>query len=264
MVEIDKTQGQILAPLYADSEDTLILSYTQGHMGRGWVDNPANPTCAQILVGDFCFHAGSTQSEEAIALVKNIPADYSTPWMLFIPQNEKWGGLLEAAYPKFDKYKRYAIKKEPGCFDLSRLQSLVDALPEGYELARIDAELYQKALEHDFSREFCSQFASAEDYGRRGLGYCVLYNGVLVGGASSYTMYDSGIEIEVDVLPEHRRKGIAAACSARLILECLDRGLYPSWDAANPGSVALAEKLGYHFSHEYDTYSIDLPDREDS
>jgi RimJ/RimL family protein N-acetyltransferase len=41
-----------------------------------------------------------------------------------------------------------------------------------------------------------------------------------------------------------------------LIMECLDRGLYPSWDAANKGSVALAEKLGYHFEKEYVTYEI--------
>lgn len=43
---------------------------------------------------------------------------------------------------------------------------------------------------------------------------------------------------------------------AKLILECLEEGLYPSWDAQNKWSVALAEKLGYHFSHEYVAYEI--------
>ena len=33
-------------------------------------------------------------------------------------------------------------------------------------------------------------------------------------------------------------------CASALILHCLDRGLYPSWDAATPISVALAERLG--------------------
>jgi hypothetical protein len=41
-----------------------------------------------------------------------------------------------------------------------------------------------------------------------------------------------------------------------MILEALDRGLSPSWDAANLWSVGLAEKLGYHFDHEYTTYEI--------
>ncbi|MDD7004979.1 MAG: GNAT family N-acetyltransferase, partial [Clostridiales bacterium] len=40
------------------------------------------------------------------------------------------------------------------------------------------------------------------------------------------------------------------------ILECLDRGLYPSWDAQNLGSLSLAKKLGYEFSHEYPAYEI--------
>ncbi|MCR2023895.1 GNAT family N-acetyltransferase, partial [Blautia pseudococcoides] len=40
-------------------------------------------------------------------------------------------------------------------------------------------------------------------------------------------------------------------CAAQLILDYLERGLYPSWDAQNPASVALSEKLGYHFDKEY-------------
>ena len=53
-----------------------------------------------------------------------------------------------------------------------------------------------------------------------------------------------------------KRKGLAYVCGSKLILECLERGLYPSWDAQNKWSVALAEKLGYHFSHEYTAYEV--------
>ena len=89
-----------------------------------------------------------------------------------------------------------------------------------------------------------------------GLGVAVFYQGELVAGASSYSVYDKGIEIEIDTREDHRRKGLAYACGAKLILECLDRDLYPSWDAQNPWSLALAEKLGYHFSHEYVAYEV--------
>ena len=61
----------------------------------------------------------------------------------------------------------------------------------------------------------------------------------LVAGASSYTVYDGGIEIQIDTQLKHRRKGLAAACGAKLILECLERGLYPSWDAHDRRSAAL-------------------------
>ena len=80
--------------------------------------------------------------------------------------------------------------------------------------------------------------------------------GRIVSGASSYSRYDKGIEIEIDTEKAHRRRGLATAAGAALILECLSRGLYPSWDAQNKWSVALAEKLGYHFDHEYVAYEV--------
>ena len=40
------------------------------------------------------------------------------------------------------------------------------------------------------------------------------------------------------------------------ILQCLEEGLYPSWDAQNMNSVHLAEKLGYEFDHEYTIYEV--------
>ena len=40
------------------------------------------------------------------------------------------------------------------------------------------------------------------------------------------------------------------------LLQCLEEGLYPSWDAQNMNSVYLAEKLGYEFDHEYTVYEV--------
>lgn len=42
----------------------------------------------------------------------------------------------------------------------------------------------------------------------------------------------------------------------QLILDCLDKGKYPNWDAANLNSVSLAEKLGYVLEESYDTSYI--------
>ena len=83
-----------------------------------------------------------------------------------------------------------------------------------------------------------------------------------VSGASSYSSYAGGIEIEVDTREDCRRKGLAYICAAKLILECLERGWYPSWDAQNKESVALAEKLGYHFDYEYVAYELMQEDRQ--
>ena len=84
----------------------------------------------------------------------------------------------------------------------------------------------------------------------------------IVAGASGYSRYRGGIEIQIDTRADCRRQGLAAACAARLILDCLSRGLYPSWDAANLPSLRLAEKLGYRFSHAYESELIWAPGQE--
>ncbi|MBR5980868.1 MAG: GNAT family N-acetyltransferase [Firmicutes bacterium] len=85
---------------------------------------------------------------------------------------------------------------------------------------------------------------------------------MIVSVASSYTAFREGIEIEIDTEEEYRRKGLASAAGAALILSCLDDGLYPGWDAANLESVHLSEKLGYEFDCEYPCYWLsDVFDR---
>ena len=101
-----------------------------------------------------------------------------------------------------------------------------------------------------------SLYANYNIYQRLGLGVVVLKDGEPVSGASSYSRYQSGIEIQIDTKEAYRGQGLATACGASLILACLDRGLYPSWDAQNLWSVGLAKKLGYAFDHEYTAYEV--------
>ena len=150
---------------------------------------------------------------------------------------------------------RYAIRKDTR-FDTVLLERIVGTIPEGYELRKLDAEIYDLCLKDPVTRDFVSSFESKESYLDIGRGVVVMRSGRIVAGASSYTRYNEGIEIEVDTVEEERRKGLATAASAALILRCLDEGLYPSWDAQNMISVHLAEKLGYEYDHEYTAYEV--------
>lgn len=136
------------------------------------------------------------------------------------------------------------------------MQEAVGGLQSGYVLKKIEDAEYNMCKEDGWANDLVSQYNDYKAYKNLGLGIVVLKDGELVAGASSYSRYDKGIEIEINTREEHRRKGLAYACGAKLILECLEKGLYPSWDAQNKGSVALAEKLGYHFSHEYVAYEV--------
>jgi GNAT superfamily N-acetyltransferase len=146
---------------------------------------------------------------------------------------------------------RYAIKKEPDVFDFEKLAAFTRSLPAGFTLAPFDEIICEQARLEDWSRDFCTLFDGTADFMARGIGVAVLFEGRPVSGASSYLLFDGGIEIEIDTKPEFRRRGFATACGAGLILACLERGLYPSWDAYDLRSVALAEKLGYHLDHPY-------------
>ncbi|WP_036943781.1 GNAT family N-acetyltransferase [Pseudobacteroides cellulosolvens] len=258
VIKLKKDEMHKITFLFEEIKETMIWSCLQGYMGNAWVDNIESPKCAQVLTGDFCVYAGDSHIHEALLLVKNIPAFHKTPFILMVPENELWGALIEKEYEgKYKKYFRYAVKKEKDIFDIAKLQMFVDKLPSQYDLQLIDERLYELVSQEKWSSDLCSQFSSYDDYKNRGIGYAILHLGKPVCGASSYTVYDEGIEIEIDTKEEYRQKGLATICAAKLILECIDRGLYPSWDAANKESLALAEKLGYHFDKEYITYEID-------
>lgn len=257
MVDIKQNEMKKIAPLFQDWEETMIWSCLQGCMGQAWADDAAAPTAALIRTGDLFFLAGDAASPAAGELAGHIPEDFRSEYALLAPREEAWARVIERVYgERAERGVRYAIKKEPEVFDRKKLAAFCADLPAGYRLRPIDGELYRLARQEEWSRDLVSQFATPEEYAVRGLGVAALYGGSLAAGASSYTVYHGGIEIEIDTKEEHRRKGLALACGAALILRCLDRGLYPSWDAANKASVALSQKLGYHFSHEYPYYAV--------
>ena len=120
----------------------------------------------------------------------------------------------------------------------------------------MDEQLFWYCKGVDWCRDWVAQYDDYAAYRNWGLGVVVLKDGEVVSGASSYSGYRGGIEIQIDTREDYQRQGLACACGAKLILECQRRGLYPSWDAQNPASVALAEKLGYRLDHEYMAFEV--------
>ena len=236
-----------LKPLFEGWQETLIYSCLQKVMGSIYVTDPDNPRSAFAHIGCFRFFAGLPDRE----LVESKPEGFA----ILVPQNEDWAELIEECYPHAKRVTRYAIKKDTE-FDRAALQREVSRLPAGYEIKAIDSEIYDMCLMNPVTADFVSSFDSKEHYLEMGRGFVILKDGEIVSGASSYTRYNEGIEIEVDTIKDERRKHLASVACSALILKCLDEGLYPSWDAQNIVSVHLAEKLGYEFDHEYTAYEV--------
>jgi len=244
--ELDDTSK--VNALFEGWEETLVYSCLQKVMGKVFVTDEDEPKSAMAFVGVFAFLAGTPDKEL-------ITAGKPDGFVIMIPQNEAWAALIEECYPDSIKRTRFAIKKDTN-FDRDYLRGIVSGLPEGYELRTIDSEVYDLCMKKPVTADFVSAFETKERYLGLGRGVVILKDGKIVSGASSYTRYLEGIEIEVDTAEDERRKGLASIVCAKLILNCMDEGLYPSWDAHNMTSVKLAEKLGYEFSHEYVAYEV--------
>ena len=235
--------------LYDQWNETMIWSYLQGCMGEAFVDHLEKPRSSQIVIADFCFFAGIVNKE----LIKNIHKDF----LILVPQDDKWSLAIEEVYGKQVRiYKRYALLKEPHVFNRQHLENIVNQLSSPYKIQKINKQYYEKILSKQWSKDLCKHFKNYQDYQLHGLGYVVLYENEIVAGASSYTYYQNGIEIEIDTRKDHRRRGLAKSCGAKLILECLKNNKYPSWDAQNEKSLSLAYQLGYHLDKSYEVYEF--------
>jgi len=251
IVKINDTKT--VEKLFGNWEETLIWSCLQKIMGDMYADDLEEPQSAMAILGDFCFFAGLPNEELVLYKSEGCMQNF----MIMIPQNTQWAELIKYNYgDKAKKVTRYSIKKEKGIFDKHKLQSIVGSLSPQYSIKMIDKDIFDLCKENDWSKDLVSQYVDFEMYKNLGIGVAILNKGTLVSGASSYSRYQEGIEIEIDTKEEFRRQGLACVCGAKLILECLELDLYPSWDAQNKWSVALAEKLGYHYDHEYFAYEI--------
>ena len=243
-----------VSDMFEGRHDTLIRACLSGFCGGVWTDDPASPRFAVMVSADFTFFAG-TPDHRAIT---EFPWDATAGYSILVPPDGAWDALLATCLPEGTlPFERYAIRHEPDAFDEETLRRFV--CPAPYELRRFDEELYCRSFDEAWSRDFCANFRDWEHYAAQGVGYGALLDGKLVSGASAYAVYPGGVELEVDTEASHRRRGLARACAAAAILDCRARGIYASWDAANPASVKLAESLGYHLQGSYRAFFAKAP-----
>ena len=245
------------APLFAGWDETMVWSCLQGVMGSVWAvageTGARCPRSALALLGDFIFYGGRPDAR----LAAWRPPAHLGNGVLLVPRNNAWARCLEAVWKdRAHPLTRYSFTKDPGSLDPRRLEHMAASLPDGFSVVPIDEGLYRACQGHGWSQDFVANDPCWDDFARLGLGFVALRGEDLAAGASSYASYRSGIEVQVETALPHRRRGLARACAARLMLTCLERGLYPSWDAANEASVALAQQLGYGAARPYRAYQL--------
>jgi GNAT superfamily N-acetyltransferase len=218
--------------------DLSIDCVLEAQMGRALVDDVARPTAFQIEVGPFCYFAGDAAGPGGGDLLAGL-----APWTFLMPSAPGW---IEAAQDRYgprlvgmDRYRFHGAGLSAG-----HLAPLLAASRFGGEVRPMDLAFAATMWGQDHFVDL-STFTSAADFVERGVGFYVEKRGRVAGAAYSSLVCSRGIEVSLYVTEDYRRQGMATALAARLLLWCLEHYAAANWDAANPPSCRLAEKLGY-------------------
>ncbi|MDK2964452.1 MULTISPECIES: GNAT family N-acetyltransferase [Lacrimispora] len=256
MIELEKDERQIVRELCSMNEDTIPSVTAEGRMEKVWVPQRDNPSFCLIHSGNFVYLVGICPKGELALelrelLIKNFSQDFITP------SDERWAEWLEETFGGSCRImSRYAMRSDETYFSEEILADYLNSIPDGIQIKKIDAGLYEKAMNSEWSREICSNFETKEEFCQYGFGFAALDGDRLVSGCSAYEINEEKIVVKVATHKEYKRRGLALACSAGLILSCLQQDIFPTWDADNIPAAGLAEKLGYIFEKEYQVYRL--------
>jgi len=225
-----------------------VAAVIEGGMGKVFADSPVEPSIA-LAVLDFHLLAGDPFHEKAPTLCELLQ-----PPAVVIAPTPAWQHLVAATHPgAFGVYPREAFEADK--IDVEKLTTFRQALPSGFELRRVRLEEVAQFVT-DLDPNLVCYFHSHEEFIARGVGLGIVHQRVFVSGASSAAIGGGKVEIEIQTHPQFRRRGLARAVAAALILYCLEHGLEPCWDAANEPSSSLARQLGFHSTGKYEAYRL--------
>ena len=166
---------------------------------------------------------------------------------------EGWEEQIRTQYPDAAIYRRTIMK--PTCRFI--IPESVE-IPDGYRLAGMDEAAFER---HPFSHG--ENYSGFTAFRAEGSGAVIYYDGEIVAAASSFLSLDSEVEMDISTKEAHRGKNLATACAARMLRDCMERGITVHWDAQNDVSRHLAKKYGFEAETEYRVYWLprSLPDK---
>lgn len=231
--------------------DLSVDCVVEGQMGAAFVDDLAAPSVYRVEQnGMFTVFAGDAQSHAARTMVASLP-----PQRMVMPSAPGWFDLLREVWgARLLPLERYSVASDD--LSLDHVRGLLAASPHGAAVERIGPAHARFFADGPYEH---SAFESYEDFLERSLGVILLRGGEVAGAAYGALACSRGIEISIYVEPPHRERGVGTALGAALVAACLEAGLEPHWDAANPESVRLATRLGYTRPQPYEALFLTSP-----
>jgi GNAT superfamily N-acetyltransferase len=224
----------------------------EGSMGEMLVDDEKEPHVAALCLPAQKIHilGGDAGHPAARDYLAELPG-----FSMLLFGAPGWKELLEEVHAgKVISLLRYPFSSKS--LDLNHLQEIKSRLSEEFRIERITLEHAQKiaAQKDEMTEDQLFGFDSPEDFDARGFGYCAWKDDQIVCIASTGAVCSKGIEIQINTHKKYRGQGLASATGAALIIECLEKGIDPNWDAATEISSGLAKKMGYTPRGDYEIF----------
>jgi GNAT superfamily N-acetyltransferase len=221
---------------------------------RGFADNLKNPDVVMLMCQQgACFLAGNRKAENLKEFLVKIPEKT----FIYVPSQE-WESSLKPQWTYFGYFPRTELSAKN--LSLQSIRGLLNSLPKGFEIKKVDVEAAKQILKQNFSnhlRELKKYLGSPEKFVEEGVGFCIQEDEKILSivmGFMASIPFTQSIELDITTNPDYRGRGFATVLCAKLIEYFLTIGVEPHWDAATPLSVKLAQKLGYTDPDPYKCY----------
>jgi GNAT acetyltransferase len=230
---IAHAECRLLVPLFTNHRYPRpdIDAVLQGHCGTAIANTGSDFQVAQLSISALTFFGG----DSAHPMARHGET-------IVIVASEAWHALVRHVHGA-RVLLRPRIAFSAKRLELAHLHQLMEGVPVGYQITRIDLELAQRiGREVSAGLILPAVWDSLADFVMRGIGFCTLTGEQIVCGAVSAARCDTAIEIQINTLSSFRRLGLAT-----VVADCLKHGLEPDWDtdATNLPSQRLAQRLGY-------------------
>lgn len=224
-------------------------SYTDGIFGEAVVGRCG----AAVIVGDLVELSGCFDGEVYHHILRIDESHLVEPPPCWID------GITKIHPGRFVAYEREAFKPLAPA-QINRTDNRVtrnltiDGSP--VEISPIERKDIETILREPWSADWVANTVFMDKEYVTALGFIARLGNRIIGGIGCYTVYRTGIEIQVDTHADFRRRGVATELAKRMVVECGSRALECHWDAMNTESAALARKVGFVKDRTYRCYEM--------
>ena len=245
--------GKII-PLIKSRNELSVFSVIHNIMpGEIYVNNLEKPTAVLIQTSECNLVAGDVSDIEFNSRV----AEELDFWDQLTPDTSEWNDVIPTIHknPYIRKYKRrrYIMTSD-------NFRECDTSLKDGFVLEKVDIdEIKQSSYENtEKLLKWVEEWGSTNNFEKYGTGYYIHNNKAIVSWSISDCSFEKVIAIGIITDEKYRKNGFAKIVVSATIKDCFAKGYDKiEWLCVetNKGSRALAERMGFQYKNEYNSYT---------